>query len=717
MASIRKRKNNFASLLSKDSNFVSPADVKNEAVSFFKLLFQEESPIRPTFSNLEFRKLLPWQSAKLTEAVTHEEIDQAVYSCDSQKSPGPDGFNFYFIKHTWEIIKNDFYLIVEKLWASDVLPKGCNTALIALIAKVESPSGFKDSRQISVIGCIYKIISKILARRLQAVMDHLVSPFQSSFIKGRQILDCALIASELIDSLKNSKREAVIFKLDFHKAFDSVSWSFIDWTLSQMNFPPLWRKWISACITSASASILVNGSPTIPFMLQRGLRQGDPLSPFLFDLAVEVLNLLIHHAINKNMWKGISVGKDEIMISHLQYADDTILFCTPDISSLLNIKKSLILFDLVSGLHVNFHKSSIMGINVSEEWIKNSAEILMCKRSIIPFSYLGLPIGGSTHKLAIWDPILKRIRKKLASWKGKLLSLGGRLTLIKSSMANLPLYFMSLFPMPKGIIEKITKIQRNFLWGGSEEKSSIPLVAWRQIALPKLLGGLSIGNLLHRNIAMLFKWIWRYFSCPKSLWRQVIQSKYNYPSSLLITELQIPNKGGPWRSICKAILSHPIAKTFSLSKTRKKIGDGASTSFWHEIWLGPSPLKTQFPRLFSISSGQNASIAMFGFWNGLVWQWSFHWARTLRPRDIQEFEQLSCALEEVSFHLLRRTCKYEPPVKWASSQSNLPPLNWIKHPALLIRNSSNVSGEALYPTELKCSHGWFLWKKSTPKKI
>lgn len=156
------------------------------------------------------------------------------------------------------------------------------------------------------------------------------------------------------------------------------------------------------------------------------------------------------------------------MISHLQYADETVLLWPPNINFLINIKKALILFDLASGLHVNFYKSSIMGIHVSDGWLKNVTEILMCKQDSIPFTYLGLPIRGWSQTLAAWQPILEKIRRKLASWKGMWLSLGGRITLIKSSLAKLPLYFMSMFLILKGIIEKIIKIQRNFLWSGSD---------------------------------------------------------------------------------------------------------------------------------------------------------------------------------------------------------------------------------------------------------
>lgn len=210
---------------------------------------------------------------------------------------------------------------------------------------------------------------------------------------------------------------------------------------------------------------------------------------------------------------------------------------------------------------------------------------------------------------------------------------------------------MSLFPIPKGVIDKLVRIQRNFLWSGVEGKRALPLVAWEKLELPKILGGLGIGNLLQKNVALLFKWIWRLFNEPNAFWRGFIWDKYEYPQSLSFHDLKIPCNGGPWRSICNSVLKHPTASLFGLQKIRKNVGKGTQTAFWQEIWIGELPLKTLFPRLYRLTINPLATISSLGIWDGHEWHWVLPWQRALRPRDIEERDALHELLKDVVLDL------------------------------------------------------------------
>lgn len=166
---------------------------------------------------------------------------------------------------------------------------------------------------------------------------------------------------------------------------------------------------------SASASVLINGSPTSLFKLQRGLWQCKPLSHFVFSLAVEPLNLSIHKTISVRLWEGVEISKGGIKISHLQYADDTVIFWPKDIESFMNIKKTLIIFQLTSGLQVKFHKSNILGLNLKPSWLHFAMDSLKCKISELPFTYLGLPIGRNSSLLSTWNTVINHMNKKLAT--------------------------------------------------------------------------------------------------------------------------------------------------------------------------------------------------------------------------------------------------------------------------------------------------------------
>ena len=174
--------------------------------------------------------------------------------------------------------------------------------------------------------------------------------------EGRHLLQSVLIANEVVHEAKSNNKSCLVFKVDYEKAYDSVSWNFVLYMLGKIGFNSKWVKWIEGCLKSASISVLVNGSPSTEFLLKRGLRQGDPLAPFLFNVVAESLNGLIRRAKDENLYKGFQIGADLVDISILQYADDTIFFGEATMENVTAIKAILRTFELASGLKINYAK-------------------------------------------------------------------------------------------------------------------------------------------------------------------------------------------------------------------------------------------------------------------------------------------------------------------------------------------------------------------------
>ena len=283
---------------------------------------------------------------------------------------------------------------------------------------------------------------------------------------------------------------------------------------------------MSGCLSSVSYAILVNGSAKGWVKASRGLRQGDPLSPFLFTLVADVLSRMLMRAEERNMMEGFRVGRNRTRVSHLQFADDTIFFSNSREEELQTLKSLLLVFGHISGLKVNLNKSSIYGINLDQAHLSRLAEMLDCKASGWPILYLGLPLGGNPKACGFWDPVVERISSRLDGWQKAYLSFGGRITLIQSCLTHLPSYFLSLFKIPASVAAKIERLQRDFLWSGVGEGKRDHLVRWDVVCKPKTIGGLGLGNISWRNLALLGKWLWRYPREGSALWHQVILSIY-----------------------------------------------------------------------------------------------------------------------------------------------------------------------------------------------
>ena len=252
-----------------------------------------------------------------------------------------------------------------------VFEKSLNALFLALIPKKVDAVEVKDFRPISLVGGIYKIISKVLANRLRKVAHGLISNSQNAFVKGRQILNSILIASKCIDSRLKSGVPGVLCKLDVEKAYDHVSWEFLLYMLQCCGFSKKWRKWIRYCISTITFSILINGSPSDFFGSSRGLWQGNPLSPLLFDIVMEALSRMLDVAASAGQFSGFSVASTagpSVMVSHLLFVDDTLIFCDAELSQIANLRAILARFEEVLGLRINLGKSELVTVGGCTIW-------------------------------------------------------------------------------------------------------------------------------------------------------------------------------------------------------------------------------------------------------------------------------------------------------------------------------------------------------------
>lgn len=297
-----------------------------------------------------------------------------------------------------------------------------------------------------------------------------------------------------------------MLQIDIHKAFDSISWEFLNSMLIALNFPPIFINWIMQCVTTTSFSISINGAPTGLITKKRGLRQGCPLSTFLFVIGLEYLsrslNLLqFDHDFN------FHPKCQDLNITHLSFADDLMLFCRGDAVSISKLMEKLNDFSAVSGLRINASKSKFYNAGAGN----SAANTLDCpgfSQGSIPFRYLGIPLANYNLQFVHYSAFLNKLLQHVNFWKNAHLSYAGRVVLIKSVIQGLNCFWLSALPSPVKVIDQINRICTHFLWGSNDNGFKKAKVSWKQICLPKNEGGLGIMQLKSWNKALLVKNLW-----------------------------------------------------------------------------------------------------------------------------------------------------------------------------------------------------------------
>ncbi|OMO98831.1 reverse transcriptase [Corchorus capsularis] len=504
----------------------------------------------------------------LESSVSSEELYEAICACDGNKAPGPDGFNLCFIKSHWELLKDSMLEFISDFCNGKRFNANVNNSFITLIPKCDGASRLDQFRPINLVGCLYKILAKVLSRRLKTVLSGIVGETQFSFIQGRQILDCSLIANEAVEAMKKNKQGGICFEVDFEKAYDSVDWDFLDFIMRKMGFGDKWISWIMKLVTTPTISVL----------------------------AVEI-----------GLFTGFKVGN--VAISHLQFADDTLIMCQADLEQVLNVRRVLGCFQLISGLKINFSKSSILGINVDQSIVQEWASIIKYKVGSFPCFYLGLPLGARPNSVALWKHVVERCQKKLASWKAKHLSMAGL---------------------------------------GNGRK--IYLVDWDSICKYKDQGGLGIVNLGLRSRALLNKWLWRFGNEHGSLWQKIVAENNGISSVGLFLNADFRRCSALWKAISKPIRCNDALSDFTTEGMLVSIGDDSEVDFLRDEWICGVILKDKFSRIFALASIKDGKAMDYGQFHNNEWKWNVTLMRELFGWELDQWQRFIDTISD--YHLV-----------------------------------------------------------------
>lgn len=426
---IRRRRNKIAGLDINGIWCTNEGVLQNEALLYFKQVFQSNDFCNPYSLSINcFPSISQQLQPLLILPVSLDEVKNALFSMGPYKAPGPDGFQPIFFRTYWDIVAKDVWSVVANAFATGSIDQSLSETMIVPIPKVDEPRNLKDFRPIILCNVMFKLISKVLVNRIRPYLEDIISPLQSSFIPKRGTTDNALIAQELIHCMhkKKGKSGYLMYKIDFKKAYDRVVWNFLKLTLSEFGFPQQTINLIMNCTTSSSLSLKWNNVKPESFIPTRGLRQGDPMSPYLFVLCMEKLALLIEEKVAANQWLPIKVSKDGPAISHLFFAHDCLLFTKAKASQARLVQQVLDSFCLASGMKINIQKSRFLpSKNIPRSKVAKFESILHFQHTYNIGKYLSFPLLFGRVSKTDFTFILDRIHNRLAGWKSNLLSRAG----------------------------------------------------------------------------------------------------------------------------------------------------------------------------------------------------------------------------------------------------------------------------------------------------
>ena len=546
-------------------------EIMNEQKCFYERLYTTRNPNMDEKSidaffpkNKNINTLSERESESLEADISQNECFNVLKNMKKGKSPGSDGFTVEFYLYFWNILKNFMIKSFQDSFNNELLSNSQRLGVITCLPKPgKSKEYMKNWRPISLLNVDYKILSGVISARIKQYLDKLISNCQKGFVSGRQIGECTRLVSDIISELKNRKQTGLILLIDFEKAFDSLEWSFVDKTLSYFNFGTNIRKWVNLFYTEIESFVINNGHCGERFNLSRGVRQGDPLSPYIFILATEIMaNAFMNH---KDI-KGITIDGSEFLISQL--ADDTTLFLETNEQSFIKCMELLDIFAMISGLRINYTKTLAVKIGLDDNFRYNILGKDIQWQSEGKFTLLGIRynLDEDDFTKINFEQKIKEFNKCLNTWSSRLLTIYGKICIIKTIALPKLVHLFNSLPNPSAdVFKRLEKICFNFIWNGGSEK----------IKRTTLINTYENGGLRVPNIEL-------FCMAQKTVWVKKLLDDMNFAKWKTLFLSKIEKHGGNYIWLC-----HDEQPIF-LNKLNK---------FWKDVYTSWNSLTSHYPEL------------------------------------------------------------------------------------------------------------------------
>ncbi|KAK6146582.1 hypothetical protein DH2020_020451 [Rehmannia glutinosa] len=714
-ASIRRDINHISYL--KDSNGQAHSDdpsieriIRDYFENIFASSYPSNSDLQPVLKRIRPR-VTASMNTQMTQPYSANEVRKALKEMHPFKSPGPDGMSPVFYQKFWHIVGNDVTNTVLNFLNNLDISHISNFTHIVLIPKLKKADILTQFRPISLCNVVYKLASKCIANRIQYFLPDIISESQSAFIPGRLITDNILLAYEthhFMRSKTSSSRGLMSVKLDMSKAFDRVEWPFLLAVLKALGFDDAVIHLIHLCISSTAFSFLLNGKEFGNLTPHRGIRQGDPLSPYLFIFCSEVFSCLLQDLQLSGKIHGVSVCKQAPHISHLFFADDTLLFGHATVDEARHLKYAIRLYEKVSGQQINIVKSGVyFSPNTKPDTINSILQILGMIQVDSHGKYLGLPSVIGKSKRDVFACIKDRVWTRIEGWKEKQLSQAGKEIIIKSVIQSIPTFVMSCFKLPDSLLDDLQKMTAAYWWGSSTDQKKLHWISWDTLSVSKPKGGFGFRNLRAFNMAMLSKQAWRLLTTPFSLLARVFKAKY-YPDCDFMHASLGPRPSWSWRSIFEA---KPLLRLGA----RRLIRSGTSTRIWIDPWIPGS--SSFYPRTPPNTLHENALVS------SLIDEATKNWnvaliKRIFSPDDVKDILSISLPTTSCcdlwSWHLNKNGKHSVRTAYHAWLESDSSPLR--SPPGASSSNGPNPLWKRLWKLNIQPKIKNFLWRLQ-PKAI